>query len=395
MGHLAPMTLDEVITTVQAIRGLFAPRARLSAEEIGDGNMNFVFRVMDAVSGRGVIVKHTPPYMRSVGPDWPLTADRLRVEHAALMVQGQVDGARVPKVYHFDGARALLVMENLAGHQVLRTTLIRGESLPRWPRHLGEFLARMLWKTSTLTLDAETVDRLRHQFANADLVRITSDFVLTYPFGPHAMNRFSAALGTSVQEMWTNARVGREVAELRTRFHTDRQALIHGDLHTGSIMVTPQDTRVIDGEFACYGPMGFDLGLLVGHLVLQWCVRAGAPQDGHDRTYGDQLLSQVEELWRAFTEEWQVLASGDRTPGMAPLDAALQQIWEDTVGFAGCEIIRRIVGTSHAPDVEHLPEGRRATVEALALAVGQRLIVRRREVDTWGELWDAIRTVPH
>ncbi len=393
MGRLDPMTLDELITAVRAVRGLFAPEVRLSAEEIGDGNMNFVFRVRDTVSGRGVIVKHTPPYMRSVGPDWPLTADRLRVEHAALTVQGQVDGARVPEVYHFDGERALLVMENLADHRVLRTALMRGESLPCWPRHMGEFLARMLWKTSAWTLDAGTVDRLRRQFANVDLVRITADFVLTYPFGPHAMNRFSPTLSDDVQAMWTNARLRREVAALRTRFNTDRQALIHGDLHTGSIMVTRRDTRVIDGEFACYGPIGFDLGLLVGNLVLQWCVRAGAPEN--DRTYSDPLLNQVEELWGVFTEEWQVLASGGHTPGMAPLDAAIRQVWEDTVGFAGCEIIRRIVGTSHAPDVEHLPEDRRSSAEALALAVGQRLIVRRRDMDTWGDLWDDIRAVLH
>ena len=38
------------------------------------------------------------------------------------------------------------------------------------------------------------------------------------------------------------------------------EALIHGDLHTGSIMVTESETRVIDPEFAFYGPMGFDVG---------------------------------------------------------------------------------------------------------------------------------------
>ncbi len=51
----------------------------------------------------------------------------------------------------------------------------------------------------------------------------------------------------------------------------DAQALIHGDLHTGSIMVNEQDTKVIDPEFAFYGPMGFDVGTLLANLLLNLC----------------------------------------------------------------------------------------------------------------------------
>jgi 5-methylthioribose kinase len=42
------------------------------------------------------------------------------------------------------------------------------------------------------------------------------------------------------------------------------EALIHGDLHTGSVMVTREETRVIDPEFAFYGPMDFDVGAVTG-----------------------------------------------------------------------------------------------------------------------------------
>ena len=55
-----------------------------------------------------------------------------------------------------------------------------------------------------------------------------------------------------------------EVAKLKEGFLTHAQALIHGDLHTGSIMVTEEDTKVIDPEFAFYGPIGFDIGAVIG-----------------------------------------------------------------------------------------------------------------------------------
>ena len=36
---------------------LFTPQETLTAEEIGDGNINYVFRVRSAASGKSIIVK--------------------------------------------------------------------------------------------------------------------------------------------------------------------------------------------------------------------------------------------------------------------------------------------------------------------------------------------------
>lgn len=44
MSRLAPLLIDEVIQYVEAIPGLFPPGTRLTASEISDGDMNFVFR---------------------------------------------------------------------------------------------------------------------------------------------------------------------------------------------------------------------------------------------------------------------------------------------------------------------------------------------------------------
>jgi 5-methylthioribose kinase len=41
-------------------------------------------------------------------------------------------------------------------------------------------------------------------------------------------------------------------------------------LHTGSIMVTDDDTRVIDPEFAWYGPMAFDVGMMLANFWMSF-----------------------------------------------------------------------------------------------------------------------------
>ncbi len=59
------------------------------------------------------------------------------------------------------------------------------------------------------------------------------------------------------------------------QFLASSQALIHGDLHTGSVMVTESDTRVIDPEFAVYGPIGFDLGAFLANLLMSYYSQPG------------------------------------------------------------------------------------------------------------------------
>ncbi|KAK8966466.1 Methylthioribose kinase 1 [Platanthera guangdongensis] len=67
-------------------------------------------------------------------------------------------------------------------------------------------------------------------------------------------------------------------------FRERSQALIHGDLHTGSIMVTTESTQVIDPEFAFYVPMGFYIGEFVGNLILEFFSQDGHKDDGKDHT---------------------------------------------------------------------------------------------------------------
>src|SRR5260370_7894882 len=97
------------------------------------------------------------------------------------------------------------------------------------------------------------------------------------------------------------------------------EALIHGDLHTGSIMVTESETKVIDPEFAFYGPMGFDLGAVLGNLIMSYLASAGHERAaGERRSFEAWVLETVENVWtefsRKFVELWRTEAHGDAYP---------------------------------------------------------------------------------
>jgi 5-methylthioribose kinase len=62
---------------------------------------------------------------------------------------------------------------------------------------------------------------------------------------------------------------------MQAQFMERQQALLHGDLHTGSLMVTEHSTHAIDAEFACVGPIAFDVGKMAANLLIAYFASAG------------------------------------------------------------------------------------------------------------------------
>ena len=71
--------------------------------EIGDGNLNFVYRVARACDRmRSVIVKQAVPYLRVAGEDWPLSRNRMIYELRAARLYSDLAPGFVPEIYYDD-----------------------------------------------------------------------------------------------------------------------------------------------------------------------------------------------------------------------------------------------------------------------------------------------------
>ncbi len=69
---------------------------------------------------------------------------------------------------------------------------------------------------------------------------------------------------------WPTRHLQREVLLLRNRYNTCPQTLIHNDFHTSNICVGETAVKIFDAEGATFGPIGFDLGRLIGNLILNY-----------------------------------------------------------------------------------------------------------------------------
>ena len=143
------------------------------------------------------------------------------------------------------------------------------------------------------------------RYINPELCKLSEDVIFTDPYCDHPRNRYNPLIAQEAVALREDSELKLEVAKLKLKFLTQAQSLVHGDLHTGSIMVTSTETRVIDPEFAFYGPMGFDIGALFANLLLNHAAQLGHTSEPTERAvYQAYLLKTIKDIWHVFEEEF-------------------------------------------------------------------------------------------
>lgn len=359
-------------------RGHWDGTADPQVREVSDGNMNRVFLASSADGTSSLALKQALPWVRVAGPSWPMNPDRADAEARAYEQVAKVAPDKIPAIHGYDPENYALVMEDMSDLEVLRTQLNDGASYgPHTSARIGEFVAQLSFATSDFGMPSAERKALIAASVSPELCKITEDVVLSEPYIEHEHNHWHEGLADLAAEFRADARLRTEVADLRHTFMTSAQALLHGDLHTGSVMVGEREdtpvVRVFDPEFSFVGPIGYDLGLYWANaLVSQERARALGTLTDH----GDQLALS----WEAFEAEFRRLwpSRVDTFFDDAYLDRFLRRVWTESLGYAGTEIVRRIIGFAHLTDLTTLPDPVMASRRALLL--GRELIVRRGEL---------------
>jgi len=406
---LEPETLPGFLETLDVARAQLGGTAKhWQVREVGDGNLNLVF-IVTGPDG-SVCVKQALPYVRAAGPSWPMPIDRAYFENAYYQAVAPHVGGLIPRIYHHDADLCCTVMERLSPHIILRQGLISGRRYPAAARDIGEYVARACFYTSDLAWPFERKWAGMALFArNQALTRITVDLVFADPYRASERNRHTAPqLDLIAAEFRQDGPLKAAAAHFGRKFLTDVQALVHGDLHSGSVMVTETDSRVIDPEFALYGPIGFDLGAFFGNLLLSWYSQPGHRAAGSElAAYQEWILEQLQTFWDTFRARfltlWAEQARGDAYPASlfaGPADAAalvqargtfMDALFADMLGYAACKMIRRILGFAHVSDFESIRDAtQRARCEASALSMAKMLLVHPLHFRSLADVLDAV-----
>lgn len=391
---------------------LFPADEPLDAKEIGDGNINYVFRVHSRASGKSIIVKQADRLLRSSGR--PLDITRSRREAEALRIYAALIPQFIPRIYAYDNAMSVICMEDISYCGNLRKELMAGRPLPaNFAENAASFLADAVFATSDLFLSPEEKKERVKAFINPELCAISETLVFSEPYcNGKNRNRITSGNETFVQKTLYNDEVLKvEVASLREIFMNKAEALIHGDLHTGSIFIghtigMPIDTngtpdrnatskprtepcmKIIDPEFAFYGPIGYDLGNIIANLYCSWMYAAFSRKKlSAADNFGDfieRIAAAIETLPQLFTakalERCKTVPLSDPLYNERYIRRRLIEILADTYGFAGTEIIRRTVGDTKTAEFDAMGQDtRRISMERIIIKTACRLIKRRRQ----------------
>tara|TARA_B100000131_G_scaffold91234_1_gene87953 strand:- start:771 stop:2042 length:1272 start_codon:yes stop_codon:yes gene_type:complete len=362
-------TIKNFIEKSEKIKNIIGDTNEIEVKEVGDGNLNLVFFVESKKNS--ICIKQPLPYLR-VLKDWPLTLKRSYYEAEYMNIHSEHVSELMPKIYDFDSELCTITMEKLSPHIIMRHGLINGIKYEKFAEDISTFMAKTLFFTSDLYLKAHQKKELNTKFIlNTELCKITEDLIFTDPYMYNKNNRWTSPyLDKQKKEIENNNDLKIAVSRLKIKFMTETQSLLHGDLHTGSIMVSENDTKVIDPEFAFYGPMGFDIGALIANLLMNYF-----SQNGHEKKPGDRkyfkkwILNLIIEIWNKFENKfsnlWDEYPQGDAYP-FKMFDNKniikneqinyLQNIYNDSLGFAGAKIIRRIFGFAHNIDFEWIKD---------------------------------------
>ncbi|MEG0878341.1 MAG: S-methyl-5-thioribose kinase, partial [Oscillospiraceae bacterium] len=125
----------ELMRNIDKEINIFGEKAQFTCNEIGDGNLNYVFRIIDTATDKSVIIKQSDVLTRS-GQN-PLDTDHNRIEAEVLDIQGAIAPGLVPKVYAYCAEMCCVIMEDLRHFENMRHALTAHKIFPHFAEDIS------------------------------------------------------------------------------------------------------------------------------------------------------------------------------------------------------------------------------------------------------------------
>jgi len=356
---------------------------KLKVKEVSDGNINHVYKVSDGK--KSLILKQTGETIRTSGN--PLDQYRGHIEERCLKIQRKLSGGQVPEIYDYNETMHVILMEDVSNFKNLRYELQKKHIYPKFDEQISNFMVNVLLPTTDLVLESTTKKNLVKEFINPGPCQISEDLVLTEPYYDYNnRNTFDRRLTEFVKiNLYENDVLKANIGQLRNNFMNNAQALIHGDLHSGSIFINSDDIRVFDSEFAFYGPIGYDIGNVIGNLIFPYVVQKAfqskLKEDNSEiiNWLHENIKKVFDKTFTKLSEKYDQIVKFPFYREREFKNQYLRSIKNDTLGYAGTEIIRRTVGDSKVIEITSIENQEiKNLVMKILIKIGSDLILNRK-----------------
>ncbi len=163
------------------------------------------------------------------------------------------------------------------------------------------------------------------------------------------------------------------------------EALIHCDYHTSNIFIGEGTMKVIDMEYAFYGPVAFDLGYLFGNLISQYvCADFRTFPTPSDReSFQNYILNTIADIYtkycRRISEYWDRDAKEEYkgVPGLK--EFFFSRLLSQTIGFCSTANLFRIAGEIDFPEYSAIADRQQMKQAVVWSALMDRRMLINRE----------------
>ncbi len=317
MGEQIALTEDNLPDYLEFMK-VFSTGLAVAVEPVGDGNINWVRRVRtDAGSW---VVKQARPALERF-PEYHAPTERIVIEARFYETVAPFDGESVcPRVELFDPEQRVLVLEDLGDAERLDAALARAADVTP----AATCLARFLGAVHRGTWD-EALAQPFENFENEAMRRLHGDHIFLLPYRENEFPLSERVAGRA-KELRSDAALVRTLDDAYARYLETRSCLVHGDVQPANVLLTDGGPKLLDAEIAHIGDPAFDLGQLLGHLLLPAAAR-------REPSAADSAIAAT---WQAYADVW------NGAPPFAMADAAR---------YGGIELLRRTVGAARVPAV--------------------------------------------
>ena len=318
--------------------------------EYGDGDMNHIFRV--SVPGMDdFIVKQAMPHGKiDVTCFEPVQRMMYENEYASYYADA-LDGMIENRLF-CDNEQALAAYSIIDGASKLRDVLMGPDA--RNYNLIGEQLGRYVGiefvTSSTLKTPSHRKKAQERMFKNERQRQLTEMYILTAPFCDYNDNNVGDVNQADLKRIIDDKSIWSRAKLMLMDFLSNHQCVIHGDLHAANVLVTDDDdVTVIDYEFASWGPVAYDLGTLIGNIILSARTNQLTMRSPFGMRCASAMISSVIMGFRNVLEERAGLSDGI-------LDDLLSDTIRDACWYAGCFIADRTYGYARFPEVTSIAD---------------------------------------
>ena len=377
--------MDEAVSAYLRDPAFFGPDAELSYEEISEGNINHVYRVRDAKTGGTLVIKRAERVSR-ISPDIKLDVGRGEREYNYYRLCEQSAPRYLPRARGYDRDLRLIALEDMSPRfEVLRNVIPDGQIPDGIGAKLADYVVTTTFETSDFGLDHQRKKKLCAEFSNPELCDLTERLVFTEPITDSPENYISDANAEFAEkEVYSDPVLRTCGAGLKHTFMNSPQALIHGDLHFGSVFVSRDgDIAVFDPEFCFFGPIGYDLGNLYAHFLMG-AIYHDVRNGGSSGFPAKAEKEAADLIYGFFTGFAKRIRRDCRDPMLSDPGFSrdfILGVIRDTAGFAGTECLRRAVGIAKIPEFSLLDKQGRAEMERRVIRAAKKLITEAPAFD--------------